>query len=151
MLETKHIYKILILTIVGTLIFTLVSLLTTRFACPFKDLPWLASGKYYTHPVKIVVEPWKGEHHIYGIFQIPEGYSHKDVFTVKIPNTATFCGLFMDADDFAGVVPKPGYYLVKGFFRTRIALSIIFQGKGSELKNSQNWTAGYNQEKNHSL
>lgn len=148
MLNIKYIYKFLILTIVGTLIFWIISFLTIRQACPFKDVSWLSTGKYYTNPVKVVVEPWKGEHNIYGIFQIPEGYSHQKIFTVTIPKEKTFCGVFVEDNDFAGVQPKPGYYLIKGFFRTRMALRILFRGKGSELKQPQNWKVGYNEGEN---
>lgn len=101
--------------------------------------------KYYTHPEKIVVEPWRGQHHVYGIFQIPSGYLNDKLLKVKIPGSSTYCGILAYGGTVAndGVYAKPGHYLMKGLLNTRIALKLILQGKKEELQQSENWKLGY--------
>lgn len=101
--------------------------------------------KYYTHPEKIVVEPWKGQHHVYGIFQIPGGYLNDRMLKVEIPDSKTYCGILSYGGTFAidGVYAQPGHYLMKGMLNTRFAMKLILQGKKEELKQAQNWKLGY--------
>ncbi len=103
------------------------------------------SEKYYTHPEKIVVKPWDGQHHVYGLFMIPDGYRNDFFFTLTIDKTEVNCGVFKSAGmKFTeSINVKPGYYLIKGFLNTRIALQLIIQGKGDQLKQPQNWKVGY--------
>jgi hypothetical protein len=101
--------------------------------------------KYYAHPEKIVVKPWVGPHNVYGMFMIPDGYRNDFFFTVTIDKTDVHCGVMDEvATKFAaGVNAKPGYYLIKGLLNTRVALQLIIQGKGDQLKQPQNWRVGY--------
>jgi hypothetical protein len=101
--------------------------------------------KYYTHPEKIVLKPWVGQHHVYGLFMIPDGYVNDILFTVTINKTEIHCGIigYGDRKFATGINTKPGYYLIKGFLNTRVALRLILQGKGDQLKQPQNWKMGY--------
>ncbi|MEM6753126.1 MAG: hypothetical protein AAF630_09180 [Cyanobacteria bacterium P01_C01_bin.38] len=101
--------------------------------------------KYYIHPEKIVVEPWKGQHHVYGIFQIPGGYLNDKMLKLEIPGIKTYCGILAYGGTVAidGVQAKPGHYLMKGMLNTRFAIKLIMQGKQKELKQPQNWNLGY--------
>ncbi|MEL7241199.1 MAG: hypothetical protein AAGM40_02470 [Cyanobacteria bacterium J06573_2] len=101
--------------------------------------------KYYTNPEKIIVEPWKGQHHVYGVFQIPGGYLNDKMLKIQIPGSRTYCGILAYGGTIAldGVKAKPGHYLMKGMLNTRFALKLIFQGKEEELKQPQNWKLGY--------
>lgn len=99
----------------------------------------------YTHPQKIVVNPWKGQHHVYGVFEIPGGYLNEPLFTVSLPGERTFCGVsaFKGVKSFDGIEAKPGHYLMKGMLNTRVALWLIIQGKGDKLNQPQYWKMGY--------
>jgi hypothetical protein len=101
--------------------------------------------KYYTYPEKIVVEPWKGQHHVYGIFQIPSGYLNDRMLKVEIPGSKAYCGIlaYGGTAKLDGVQAKPGHYLMKGMLNTRFAMKLILQGKQKELKQPQNWNLGY--------
>lgn len=101
--------------------------------------------KYYTHPEKIVVEPWKGQHNVYGIFQIPGGYLNDRMLKIEIPGSKTYCGILAYGGTVAvdGVYAKPGHYLMKGMLNTRFAIKLILHGKQEELKQPQNWNLGY--------
>ncbi|MBI1241684.1 hypothetical protein [Umezakia ovalisporum] len=100
--------------------------------------------KYYTHPQRLVIKPWRGQHNVYAIFVIPIGYKSDDLFTVSIPGNRTYCGGFQNLGKISPRVNKPQHYtLIKGFLNTRIALKLIAQGKLSELQKPQNWQLGY--------
>lgn len=101
--------------------------------------------RYYTYPEKIVVQPWRGQHHVYAIFNVPNEYINDKQFTLNISDNDTFCGIlkYEGTGSIDNVSPKPGHYLMKGFINTRQALGIIIQGKGDELKQPSNWRMGY--------
>ena len=101
--------------------------------------------KYYTHPKKIVIKPWVGQHHVYGIFMIPSAYRNDFFFTVTIDKTEVYCGVMNEAHTkfVGGVNGKPEYYQIKGLLNTRVALRLIFQGKEDQLKQPRNWRVGY--------
>ncbi|MEM7553986.1 MAG: hypothetical protein AAF378_07780 [Cyanobacteria bacterium P01_A01_bin.84] len=139
--------KFLIFIVIGIVLFTVLSIFVKKYTCPPWELAWSQGGKYYISPEKVVVEPWKGDHNIYGIFQIPNGYIQKRVFTVTIPNSGTYCGFFTEIKDDEDIQPLLEHYLVKGFFRTRIGLSIIIHGQVHELAKTANWKVGYLKQK----
>jgi hypothetical protein len=101
--------------------------------------------KYYVQPEKVFVKPWKGQHHVFGIFMLPGGYVNDKLFKVTVPGEGTFCGVlaYGGTTQIEGVEAKPGYYLMKGLLNTRTALWIISQGKRDELKQKANWRVGY--------
>lgn len=101
--------------------------------------------KYYTSPQKVVVQPWRGQHHVYAVFEIPKGYQHEYLFRFQLPGETTHCGGFIPfkGNSVAGITPQPGHYLIKGYLNTRIALSLIFQGKLNQLEQLDNWQVGY--------
>jgi hypothetical protein len=101
--------------------------------------------KHYLYPEKIVVKPWRGQHHVYGVFIVPEGYQKDKLVTLTISGNKTYCGRPIPISDNSGenIHAKPGYYLVRGYLNTRIALALIAQGKINELKQTRNWKLGY--------
>ncbi|MDB9374679.1 hypothetical protein [Nodularia sphaerocarpa] len=100
--------------------------------------------KYYAHPDKLVVEPWRGQHNVYAIFVIPTGYKSDGLFTVSIPGSQTYCGRFQNIGKVLSGVDQPrSYTKIRGFLNTRIAVKLIAQGKLSELKEPDNWRLGY--------
>ncbi|WP_197480174.1 MULTISPECIES: hypothetical protein [unclassified Anabaena] len=101
--------------------------------------------RYYTTPEKIIIKPWLGQHHVYGVFMIPTGYRYDYLFKLSLPGENTRCGAVQPTSE--SLVPdvdvKPGYYLLKGYLNTRIALRLIFQGHLNQLKQPENWKLGY--------
>jgi hypothetical protein len=145
MRKSKIIYFLFTLTLIIVLSWTTISRLSNVFACPQANLVQGTGERFYTHPQKIIVEPWRGEHHVYAIFMIPGGHLNDKVFTVTINNTGTFCGalIFAGTTVADGVYAKPGYYLMKALFQTRAAVWLISRGKKDELKQPRNWRVGY--------
>jgi hypothetical protein len=143
--KSKITYILFTLTLLIILSWTTIAKLPNRLTCQQSNVVRATGERHYTHPHKIVIEPWRGEHHVYAIFMIPGGYINDKLFTVTIEGAGTFCGEL----DFAGttvadgVYAKPGYYLMKALFRTRAAVWLIAQGKEDELKQPHHWRLGY--------
>ncbi len=97
------------------------------------------------YAIKVVVEPWLGEHHVYGIFQVnsqktPPG--HPVILTVvgggRYCETTNPIGQY-----FQGIEASPGYYLTKHYVRTRTALWSSIHGSFYQLQQPHNWTLTY--------
>ena len=93
------------------------------------------------HPTKIVVEPWRGEHNVYAIFALPLQY--QDIYyrsQLLVKGTDTPWDITPTDGLKYGATTPEGYFLVIGFFRTRLALLYLVMGKFSELQQPCNWT-----------
>lgn len=142
--KRKWIFVLFACVLVGTLGFSYLSGRSPVLGC----YQWgfsVNTPKYYTHPEKIVVKPWRGQHNVFAIFMIPGGHLNDKLFTLNIPGENTFCGVlaFGGTVEAEGVRAKPGYYLMKALLNTRTALWVISQGKSDELKQPMNWKVGY--------
>ncbi len=140
----KFIYLLLISSLICIVGFSYVREKSPPVACRHWGFSSKAE-KYYIHPEKIVVKPWKGQHNVYGIFQIPGGYLNDKMLKIEIPGSKTYCGILSYGGTVAvdGVRAKPGHYLMKGMLNTRFAMKLILEGKKDELKQPQNWNLGY--------
>lgn len=105
--------------------------------------------KEYAYPEKIVVKPWRGRHHVYGVFMIPKESKSDQLVTVSVSENKTYCGQMINFGEtsYENIDTKPGYYLMKGYVNTRLALYLIIQGKIDQLKQPSNWKLGYAQKK----
>ncbi len=93
------------------------------------------------HPVKIVAEPWRGEHNVYAIFALPQQYQeiyYRSALVVKGTDTHWYATV-TDGKKYGVAVPEDSFLMV-GFFRTRLALWYWLTGKFSDLKQPCNWT-----------
>lgn len=93
------------------------------------------------HPVKIVAEPWRGEHNVYAIFALPLQYQeiyYRSALVVKGTDTHWYATI-TDGKKYGVAVPEDSFLMV-GFFRTRLALWYWLTGKFSDLQQPCNWT-----------
>ncbi len=147
--STPH-QKFLITTI-GILALITIFLITTSSVpdssnktfslCPAMTEPASNSSSLQFHPIKIVAEPWRGEHHVYAIFALPLKY--KDIYyrsklRVKGSDVDWYITI-TDGKKFGASAPE-GHYLVIGFFRTRLALWYWLRGRFADLQQPCNWT-----------
>ncbi|HIK07423.1 MAG TPA: hypothetical protein IGS40_22485 [Trichormus sp. M33_DOE_039] len=145
----KRIYVLLGLSLTSILIICYVANLADLSPLMGCTAKWgfinTPKNKYYTVAETIVVRPWLGQHNVYAVFMIPNGYQYEYLFKLNLPGERTYCGVIHRANQSVvdGVVAKPGYYLLKGYINTRIALSLMIQGKLNQLKQSQHWELGY--------
>ncbi|WP_055077086.1 hypothetical protein [Pseudanabaena sp. 'Roaring Creek'] len=93
------------------------------------------------HPIKILAEPWRGEHHVYAIFALPLQYQkiyHRSQLLVK-GNDTPWQITPTDGRKYGVAIPQ-GHFLVIGFFRTRLALWYWANGRFGDLQQPCNWT-----------
>lgn len=103
-----------------------------------------AQDKQYLHPQKIVIKPWRGQHHVYAIFSVYHEYKTDKLIQVTVPDQSTECGSINYINNSYGSTDAPpGHHLVKGYLNTRTALWLIAQGKGEQLQQPSNWKLGY--------
>ncbi|MEH2467140.1 hypothetical protein [Nostoc sp.] len=97
--------------------------------------------KFQVHATKVIVQPWLGRHHIYGIFMIPDQYKQTQFFVLTVKGAGSYCSKqFGYQKNFNDIFAEPGTYLLRKFIRTRTALQLIFQGLYSQINDKQNWT-----------
>lgn len=93
---------------------------------------------------KVVVEPWRGEHHVYGIFMVPDEYKETPLFVFTVKGYGSKCSRpFGYSQNYDDIFAEPGTHLVRHYLRTRIALRLILKGLYFQLNDPQNWTLTY--------
>ncbi|MBA3921382.1 MAG: hypothetical protein H0X31_06660 [Nostocaceae cyanobacterium] len=132
----------------------LLSLIIVTLWWPLHDsdcnaAPFLAStaAKYEVQATKVVVQPWRGEHHVYAIFIVPDQYKASPFFVLTIKNAVSACEYpFGNSQYIEGIAAQPGTHLIKDYIRTRLALRLILQGFYQDLRLRQNWSLIYPQD-----
>ncbi|OUL19912.1 hypothetical protein BV372_33380 [Nostoc sp. T09] len=144
MRKHQFIFILLALSLVGLLGFSYINKRSQVTACKPSEFI-AAKGKQYLYPKKIVFQPWRGPHHVYGVFSVSKEYQTDNLMQVTLLDNTTECGTIDPIDNSysGGAYAQPGHYLVKGYLNTRIALWLIVQGKGNQLEQPNNWTLGY--------
>ena len=101
-----------------------------------------APGLYRIAPARIVVRPWYGPHHVYGIFVVPDRFNDKryavslavhgvtrQIVRRRLPEKT-----YVDA-----TLAAPGHYLRRVFVPTRVALWFLITGRFGELRTPCQW------------
>lgn len=94
-------------------------------------------------PSKVIIRPWLGQHHVYGIFMLPLRYRSGRTYSGTI-SVRSFIGEFIpdsqpQAQQIDDVVAEPGYYVVRGYLPTRVALWFLVSGQFGDLRTPCNW------------
>jgi len=142
----------LIVVISAGLVLTMTTLLTRPRAtdCDAEALADAPPNRIVA--ARVVVQPWYGLHHVYGIFVVPDRYQDS-----KYSETISVAGmqvrLLRDlhpkrarVSSFGGVMPPPGHYLTRAYLPTRIALRLLFTGHLADLRTSCRWALLFGQQ-----
>jgi len=149
--QSKFLYIVAIALTIGT-IFTMIDwsrqdrLSTASFdnnsaLCPTMTNNISKSNSLKFHPIKVVAEPWRGEHHVYTVFALPLQY--KDIYyrsQLLVKDTDTPWGVTPTDGVRYGATTPDDHFLVIGFFPTRLALWYWVSGRFSYLQQPCNWT-----------
>jgi hypothetical protein len=100
------------------------------------------SGVYRIAPSRIVVRPWYGPHHVYGIFVVPNRFNDRrysvslgvDGVTREIVRRRLPEKTYVDT-----TLATPGHYLRRVFVPTRMALWFLLTGRFGELRTPCQW------------
>jgi hypothetical protein len=97
--------------------------------------------------IKVVVKPWYGRHNTYGIFLLPNNYKPERliVFNTIEAGKASRCWdkNLASQTEIAGFSIQSGYYPVRVYMKSRIALLLIIMGFKNQLKQPLNWQLTY--------
>ena len=137
--------------LVTYIIIFLLSLFFIRLWMPLNDtncnaVPFLTSKtqKFQVHASKVIVEPWLGEHHVYGIFMVPDEYKESPFFILTVKHLGSFCEKpFGNSEYYDDVLAEPGTHLIRDYIRTRLAVRLILQGLYFQLNDKSNWSLTY--------
>jgi hypothetical protein len=104
--------------------------------------PLIAAEQHWFRAMQTMAQPWRGPHHVYGIFTIPEQYKFDHLYTAKLTiqglPTEFQAGSPEDGDIYNGR-PKPGYYAKRVYLSTRTALWFLLIGRFGDLRTSCHW------------
>ena len=109
---------------------------------PCEQHPPVSDRQYWFRAKEIVVQPWRGPHHVYGIFTVPVQYRRHRLYTAKL----MIRGL---VEDFAETSPEAGrvygnrvdseHYAMRVHLPTRRAMWLLVTGRFGDLKSSCHW------------
>jgi hypothetical protein len=108
--------------------------------CDVNDKSLTSESRFQA--VKVVVQPWKGEHNVYGIFVIPTRFKNHRLYSVTLRIQgidAEFSAGSPESEDIDSLVPGRGYYLRKAYIPTRTALWLFITGKLGTLQVPCHW------------
>lgn len=101
----------------------------------------------YVSAIKVVVKPWYGRHNTYGIFLLPNNSKPERliVFNTLEAGKASRCWHknLASQTEIAGFSIQSGYYPVRVYMKSRIALLLIIMGFKNQLKQPLNWQLTY--------
>ncbi|MFN6568802.1 hypothetical protein [Dendronalium sp. ChiSLP03b] len=104
--------------------------------------------KFQVQATKVVVQPWLGEHQVYGVFMVPDEYKQTPFFVLTVKGAISECSRpFGYRQNFDDIFAEAGTHLVRNYIRTRIALRLILQGFYFQLNDKQSWTLTFPQPK----
>lgn len=115
-------------------------------ACDAEAFMTSGGSKVAIHPETVIVQPWHGQHNVYGIFMMPDSVHPGEAVLLQVKHVGTFCDEASNAGKTVqGVQAKPHHYLMVDNIRTRTALWLILQGKLDQLQQPANWALVYHQ------
>jgi len=102
----------------------------------------VVTREYWFRAMQTVAQPWRGPHHVYGIFSIPVQYKFDHLYTAKLTiqgvTTEFIAGSPEDEDIYSGRA-EPGYYIKRVYLSTRTALWFLLTGRFADLRTPCLW------------
>jgi hypothetical protein len=102
----------------------------------------VVARQYWFRAAQIVVQPWLGPHHVYGVFSVPVQYGRDRLYTARL----MIQGL---SEELPGVTPEGvealservdlGHYIKHAYLPTRTALWFLLTGRFGDLKMTCHW------------
>lgn len=102
----------------------------------------ITDHQYWVRANKIVVQPWLGSHHVYGIFIVPLQYKRHRLYSAKLLIEGV-------ADDLPEISPEAGsmygdqvdsgHYVIRVHLQTRMAFWLLVTGRFGNLKSACHW------------
>ena len=95
---------------------------------------------------RIVVRPWLGRHHVYGIFAVPNRFIDRrysailaiDDFEAPIIRNLNPKKSYVDR-----TLAVPGHYLERAYVPTRVAIWFLLTGRFGDLRSPCHWRLAF--------
>jgi len=100
-----------------------------------------SSNKRWFRAIQAMAQPWRGPHHVYGVFSIPDQYGRDRLYTATLmidglteefPETSPEGRIYSDR-------AEPGHYIKRVYLPTRIAVWLLLTGRFGDLKMPCHW------------
>ena len=102
----------------------------------------VAAKQYWFRATRTVVQPWRGPHHVYGIFTVPDRYWRDRLYTARLIIQG-FTEDFPETSPEGGVIDNgpadPGHYIKRVYLPTRTALWFLLTGRFGDLETPCHW------------
>ena len=135
-------FRLIVFSLLLTLLATATVLLNMPPLTECRSEAPIAAKEYRVRATQTVVHPWQGQHHVYGIFSVPDRYRHDRLYTARLriqgfneelPDTSPEGG---DNDTDRA---EPGHYIKRVYLPTRTALWFLLTGRFGDLKMPCHW------------
>jgi hypothetical protein len=97
---------------------------------------------YEVAPSRIVVRPWFGPHHVYGIFAVPNRFmDRRYVATLAVHDfqSRLIRNLRPEKAYVDPSLARPGHYLERAYVPTRVAVRFLLTGRFGDLRARCQW------------
>jgi hypothetical protein len=97
-------------------------------------------------PARIVVRPWLGPHHVYGIFIVPDRFRnsrYSATLAVHDFHAPLIRNLKRDRPYVDPTLSRPGHYLERAYVPTRVALRFLVSGRFGDLRTPCEWQLAF--------
>ena len=102
----------------------------------------IVAKQYWFRATQTVVQPWRGPHHVYGIFTVPDQYRRDRLYTARLMIqgfTEEFVETSPEGGDIYNGRDEPGHYTTRVYLPTRTALWFLLTGRFGDLKTPCHW------------
>ena len=100
------------------------------------------AGQRWFSATQTVVEPWQGQHHVYGTFSVPDQYGRDRLYRAKLVIqgfTKEFAVISPEGGDNYNGRAEQGHYIKRVYLPTRTALWFLVTGRFGDLKMPCHW------------
>ena len=102
----------------------------------------VGAKQYWFRATQTVVQPWRGPHHVYGMFSVPDQYWRDRLYTARLMIqgvTEEFPETSPEGGDIYNGRAESGYYVKRVYLSTRTALWFLLTGRFGDLKTPCHW------------
>jgi hypothetical protein len=102
----------------------------------------VAATQHWFRATQTVIQPWRGRHHVYGLFNVPDQYEHDDLYTARLIIQGIdeeFPEISPEGEDSFDDQAEPGHYIKRIYLPTRTALWLALTARFGDLKTTCHW------------
>lgn len=97
-------------------------------------------------PLQVVAQPWKGRHHVYGVFEIPVEYRVHRLYSVRLTiggEETVFAAGSPENEEFTETPSIEGVFIRRAYVPTRTAVWFLLTGRFGNLNSVCHWSLIY--------